>query len=628
MWTVVAVCLYLLPIAGFCLVRARPGRSPLGVALDLPLAVALDLLLVLTLSRVLVLDVASLVTRGIELTMLGYWGYRRRASIRAALCEVRFGHVVPGLLSSASALYLSTLISRPYAIWDRHWHIPLVASLRGQHAPFQNVYEPGSKLFYHYAGDAHAAIFQGLSFAHLHASAALSRAHDVTYALLGLFLGSTLRALGVRSSALVLVCVVCMLAGGPATLLFEGAHRSATGWSSLNLLSLSFRPHQPLSYLFACSMLIAGLGPLLVRDFGVRRSALWPLAAAAGALALSDEPTMAICVGTVSLAWLAATASERSRWRDAAVVIGATLLAIGATVLILGGTFGTGRPGAPIALVAPRVPGFYLPSIPLTADKAYETLVIDYLGPLGVLVAGVLSAIGRRDARGWWLLVSHVAMVAVSLGVLLRIQVNKDDMESHRAVTAMLLFSPLFLMLWLTRLHEGALRSWVLCVGGVACLVGTLSTFEWTRGVIKVDGPRLKSFWGADNFYATDCVRATGARLGERPAVAVGPQDGWYLFGGCRPTFAVPGGAPGGHSIVVGWPDAEASALAKVDAWLKDPKLAWLPVRLFHPTAANARGTVVKELQGCPTMAPAGSEFVACELDANRYRAFRKRGPG
>ena len=30
------------------------------------------------------------------------------------------------------------------------------AALRGQHAPFQNVYEPGSRLFYHYAGDAHA----------------------------------------------------------------------------------------------------------------------------------------------------------------------------------------------------------------------------------------------------------------------------------------------------------------------------------------------------------------------------------------------------------------------------------------------------------------------------------------
>lgn len=628
MWTAVAVCLYLLPIAGFCLVRARPGRSPLGVALDLPLAVALDLLLVLTVSRVWVLDVASLVTRGIELLALGYWGYRRRALIRDALRAVRVAHVVPAVLSGALGLWLSTSISRPYAIWDRHWHIPLVASLRGQHAPFQNVYEPGSKLFYHYAGDAHAAIFQGLSFAHIHASAALSRAHDVSYALLGFFLGSALRALGVRSSALVLACVFCVLAGGPATLLFEGAHRSATGWSTINLLSLSFRPHQPLGFLFSCSMLIAGLGPLLARDFTVRWTALLPLASAAGALALCDEPTLAMCVGTVSLAWLVVTAADRARWRDAALVIAAVLLAIGVTVLVLGGTFGTGRPGAPISLVPARVPGFYLPSIPLAAEKGYETLFIDYLGPLGVLLAGLLSAIGRRDARGWWLFVSHLAMVAVSLGVLLRVQVNRDDMESHRAVTALLLFSPLFLMFWLNRLHPGALRSWVLCIGGGACLLGAVSTLEWQRGVIKIDAPRLKSFWGADNFYATDCVRSTGARLGERPAVVIGPQDGWYLFGGCRPTFAVPGGVPGGHSIVVGWPDAEASAFAKVDAWANDPKLARLAVRLFHPTSAAEGGAVVRKQRGCPTMAPAGQDFVACDLDIRRYREFRKRSPG
>ena len=41
-----------------------------------------------------------------------------------------------GALYGLLGLGLSLRLSIPYAIWDRQWHIPLVASLRGQRAPF------------------------------------------------------------------------------------------------------------------------------------------------------------------------------------------------------------------------------------------------------------------------------------------------------------------------------------------------------------------------------------------------------------------------------------------------------------------------------------------------------------
>jgi hypothetical protein len=613
MWTAAAISLYLLPVLGFCLVRLRRGRTAIEAALDLPLAVALDLLLILLVSRLLRLDQAAFVARGVELVSLGGVGWRRRAEIGAVLRGVGFQRIVVPLLGALLALSLSVAISVPYAIWDRHWHIPLVASLRGQHAPFHNVYEPGRTFFYHYSGDALAAIIQSFSFVHLHSSAALSRAHDVFYAITGWFFVSALRAFGVRRTPLLLGLLFCTLAAGPATVLFEGTHRSGTGWSTINLLSLSFRPHEPLGYLFTIGLVCAGLAPLLVAAVEAKRSALLPLAASASVLALSDEPTLLLALGFVGMFWLV---SGRS-WREVLLIGLVPAAAIVLTVLVLGGTFAPGAPKQAVELVAARLPGFYIASLPFSGPDAWPALLRDYLGPLGVMLAALVSALGRRDARGFGLMCAHAALLGVSLIVLLFVRVNHDDMESHRAVTGIGLLTPLLLALWYARLPAGELRAWVLGIGGAACALGAVSTLEWVRGVAKVDAPRLHSFWGDDWFYSTDCVKQTGAKLGEPALLSVGTKASWYLFAGCRPVFSVPGGPPGGHVIVVGWPDAGAAAVSKTTEWAQ----ALGQVRIFYANdeaEGNEASTLRRPAASCEA---AGTKFQQCVVDGARYVA-------
>ena len=66
----------------------------------------------------------------------------------------RFGLTVVATLAALFGAVASTVgLCRPFAtglaIWDRPLHAPLVSSLGGQLAPFQNVYGHGSPLRYH-----------------------------------------------------------------------------------------------------------------------------------------------------------------------------------------------------------------------------------------------------------------------------------------------------------------------------------------------------------------------------------------------------------------------------------------------------------------------------------------------
>jgi hypothetical protein len=544
------------------------------------------------------------------------WAFRRRAAL---LLNPRTWWIsVPwsALCCGAAALLISRRLSVPYALWDRHWHMPLVASLRGQLTPFQNVYEPGHPFFYHYSGNAFAAMLQALSFAHLHASAALARAHDVVFTLFGAFLGAALSVLGVRRSAHSVVLTTCMLLAGPATVLLEGLERRGTGWSYTNLLSLSFRPHEPLGYFFASALVLAGLGPFLLGAAHAWCQVLPALALFTAMLTLSDELTLGLAFGTVSVAWCLAPQSlvGGSIMRIAVPV--SMLAALLATMLLFGGTFSPGAPKQAIELVSPRLPGFYAASMPLAKRESLLILGSDYLAPLAVGMCGVVAAVSKPNARNFLLLASFWSLLIVSLLILCVVEFNHDPTESHRAVTGLCLLAPLFLVLWLVRLPDGGARAWVLAVGGLACALCLASTVEWVRGVLPDAAVRFKPYWGDDKFYQTDCVALTGARLGERAMPSVGPMDRWNLFGGCRALFTPNGGQGGGHAIAVGWPDASASALPKMLPWLD----TFPRVRVFFPRRVERNDAFVKKLSKVDRCVPAGREFVECQLDATAFR--------
>ncbi len=62
-----------------------------------------------------------------------------------------------------------------------------------------------------------------------------------------------------------MVLTAASLLIGPATLLHEGFNRPGTGQSLVNLLSLSFRPHVPLSFLFMFGFTAASLLPVIAQ---------------------------------------------------------------------------------------------------------------------------------------------------------------------------------------------------------------------------------------------------------------------------------------------------------------------------------------------------------------------------
>ena len=147
-----------------------------------------------------------------------------------------------------SAIVLSAILSRPYALWDRELHIPLVAALRGQRLPFQNSYDPGIALHYHFSGDVLAAMLQTYSFDVLNASLALSLAHDVMFALIGVTLAASLLSSGRRPIHVVVLSVAAVLLAGPCVLRF-GVGEPYLGYSYYALYVWGFRPHQHIAML-------------------------------------------------------------------------------------------------------------------------------------------------------------------------------------------------------------------------------------------------------------------------------------------------------------------------------------------------------------------------------------------
>jgi len=131
---------YLLPVGVVFALRARDERTLWEMAGDMPFAVAADMLLVLLLARFMVLDVAALASRALWLAGAGGALWRRRG---------RRPLVWPGALDARAALQvgvlallalgLSLTLSRACAVWDRDWHIPLVASRGGRRGRVENV---------------------------------------------------------------------------------------------------------------------------------------------------------------------------------------------------------------------------------------------------------------------------------------------------------------------------------------------------------------------------------------------------------------------------------------------------------------------------------------------------------
>jgi hypothetical protein len=566
-WAVGGAVLYLLPVLLTFLACARPERTSEEAALGTITVVALDLLSIMLLAHIVPLELAVLISRACWLSAGSGLVLRKRARLRSWWRAAQKEQWLAPIGAALIALFLSTRISGACGIWDRYWHIPLVGSMRGQLTPFFNVYEQQPRpLYYHYAGDVVGVIFQTLSFDHLHASTALSRAHDVTLALFAAIVAGIAPAFGARRFALAMTLPTAMLLAGPVTILTAGSARPIAGLATTFLFSLSFRPHVSLAFILITGFCAALLLPLLTCGRISPRTTRVCLLSCTALLVMSDETSLALLGALFAVAWLLTPETIAGTRKTAALVGLLLLVTIGVVVLVFGGTLSPGAPRQNLVRVAARVPGFMQTPVPFADPRAAWVFVREFWGTLLVGVSGLFAviAVRRRSMIGPFL--GYLILSAIGIGCLINLDVNGGGTECHRFATAPMLLAPLFGVLFVTRaeLPVRLARSGLLTVL-VAAAIGlpASSSLEWIFGL----GGEVCNTVSMPTYSEIDCRRDLRARLGERPVIAYADPTIWYEIAGCRPLNAPSPNTGGGNDISMGWPETGWSAVRKLQTW-------------------------------------------------------------
>jgi hypothetical protein len=128
-----------------------------------------------------------------------------------------------------------------------------------------------------------------------------------------------------------------------------------------------------------------------------------------------------------------------------------------------------------------------------------------------------------------------VTMTAASLVAFTMIALkNAPAEEAHRFVTAPAFVMPMLSMWILAAAPQGALPAALMQVGLWA---GATSSLTWALISLPATAPTNSSF-SAQDLYGVDCRKATSARLGERATPRYIDESIWYVWAGCRPSFA------------------------------------------------------------------------------------------
>ncbi len=626
--SLVAVLGLIGPTAIFVAGRARSDSRPFEVALDVPTGLAVDVLSVLALALAMPLERAAIVSRLAWLagSAVALPHLRRAGHARWPLSLGR-RETVAATAAAVVGVATSLLLSVPYAIWDRRWHTPLVASLRGQRLPFVNVYQPSIGLSYHFAGDVVAAMLQAFSLDTLHASLALSLAHDAIFGLTGLFLGLWFVDLGARRAGVASLGAASVLLTGPLTLFRGGTVRPSAGYSWFAFQTLSFRPHVVLAGLLLCGFFGAVLARL--RDERAPIASTAPaLVLTTALLAITDEASIGLAGLSLGVVWLARPdAVHPSRARGIGI-LAALGLALGATNVIFHGALAPGAPRQHLAIVPWRLPGVDAPSVALPSPAGFELLVQD-LWPLGCAVIGGLALARRAHLRGerapvGWLVVLTIA----SSFALLRVEINRSAGESHRFVTAASLLAAFLAASWLVQL--GARRATEPSVGFVApallaigLALPAVSTLVWTIAVAPVQADKDRTFFTTEPLRTSSCRDAVGARFGAIPTTAYLSRPIAYLYAGCRPVFT-PGTETNGWALGVGFIEGGLAALRELDRAMIWPAEA-LPV--ICPVGKDVvADPVCDDALAAGDCHPEGSRVLRCNLSATDREALLARG--
>lgn len=591
--SLLAAALYVVPVLALLLLAATAprDRTPWLVASRIPLAVALDLMSVLTLTLFVRLEIAAVVTRvawgAFALAVIvarrgrlrDLWprGLNKRAALLASI-------------AATTAVWVSLQGSRPYSMWDRKWHTPLVASIRGQELPFHNIWSRAEVLHYHFSGDVQAALLQTFSGDVIHSSLALSLAHDVTFALIGATLALLLVWHGMRSVAFAALATAAVVLAGPITLGREGWGRHADGYSVLNFLTMSFRPHDGVALLFLLGLIGATVAR---RRRGSAeppsRAAITSLLASTAGLAISDEASLGLFALALGLVWLVVPdvlPTNKSRAVGVLVFVG-MLLALAVPNVAFSAALSVGVGGGHRFAIAPwRSPGCYNPALPLTTVRGALMLAYDVGSIATIVAAGAVARLfkARLPSASFGLL---AVLAALSTVALTRIEINRTPLEAHRFMAGVIVVAPVIGVIWLVK--DGGLRGWLpwpdravvvaLLLGGMG--LGAASTLEWLYTIAPIRSPRHSLFYTRDDLYAVDCVADFGAAPLRRAAPSYVAKEIWYAFAGCAPIYAPALRTADTWTLTIGEPLFEIDAVRALDrAFVKrtEPLQAVCPV--------------------------------------------------
>jgi len=529
---------WLIPVLVVQVVRSRRERPLWEIALDVPLAVALDLLSILVLTRFVHLETAALASRPAWIAggaALGLWR-RRRHGWRAHWPVALGGRdLLAAIASSALAVGACASISYETLVWDPNLHVPNVTAIASQRLPFVNALSGTEVLHYHFAGDVLAAVVRTLSLDVVSSMRALHTAHDLMFAAVSATVTLLSMGLGLRRRWSAALGGVAVLLQGPIPLRGRLGH-AFLGYTYHTFVNLSYRPHVPLAAL----LLVGALGTVAVRaawpDRVPARATAPVLLAVVSLLAVTDEASTALVGLGLGVAWIVdprLLAKRRLAGLALLVALGAAFA--GANLLFAASL----APGSPVQTVtlstAARVPALVYgdPELPLSQPGAKMVLFVDYLPLLACGGALALLAVRLRSRSHAAVAAMVWSLVAVSAGLLLRVEVNHEGAESQRFLVAPFFACVVLAVLFLDRMPRGSFAA-TLALLGVA--VPAIYSVYWIReqastlmaGLEDKTSPRLND---------VDCRASADAHLGDRPRVAYVESSEFYGVVACRPVF-------------------------------------------------------------------------------------------
>lgn len=620
----VAALLYLAPLVLVLAARSRRDRSLWEIALDIPLIAAVDLLFILLATRLFTLESAILLSRVVGLTV-GIAGvvvtkHRGQLAWPTALTP----RVIAITMTSALAsLLLSMSLSRVCNNADRAWHIPLVSSLQGQRIPFANVYEPSRTLGYHYTGDVHAAVFQTLSGRVLHASFALSLAHDIAFALTGAAIALFVLWMRHRHAFSVLFVTLGTLLAGPLTLFRGDRGRPGGGYNFINYLKLSYRPHVCLAGL----LLVGVLGALLVNLRESRstdkeppfRRTIPAILACTALLAVTDEASIGVLGLAMGLTWLAAPQLVHPKRLPGMLIFAGLATAFIVPNVLFVGALAPSNPDHSITWVALRSPGYLNPPLPLSQSRGRWMLLFDFAPMLLALLGGVLCALQNRVSERVVSVSFYAVLLVISAVTLTCMDVDHLPIENHRFVTAAMLVFPLLGAFWLS--PPPASAPGVRFVGDAlapALLIGAVglsaaSTIEWRTSSAMPKCVKPSKYRSRHDFFKTNCVADTGATLGEVPVPTYMESGIFYIHAGCHPVFAT--GPRANHwALKIGLSQVGEPSLRELHNEMIGPEDS---LQVICPaTETKTSDAVCRHARTEGKCTPLGEKTTSCEVSA------------